>query len=445
MAGASEGGHRLLAMTASEGVSLAPQQSGTALRRALYSLGAAVLLVGTLFFWAPQGLAALADGLVAYLDGWLEPSNVSGLKILAALAFYGLLPLAFGLVSAIRTGFLGHSLPAASLRRTGAFLLLWAAAALLVTLLYPARQVSDLAWVLVPLWSLAALELTRHLPPSTGTVTDLLGMQALRTAALRTAAPGTAAPLTATGAQKAGEQPVPVLAVGQAVLVVVLLGLFWLTLAGLARSQPGAPGAGLRLGIMAGLLALILLTSLLIALGWSWDTGRLGLVWGLVLGLGLWSFSALWGATQLRQNSPVELISPPPGPGQEKLLLKTVQDLSNWNTGFTDRIEIQTNVHSPALLWGLRDFPNLKVSQGAVGEGQDPQTLPPVLITTQLEAAPALSSSYRGQDFAWRTYPGWTGPLPDRLSAWIVSREAPLTNEKIILWARSDLFPGSAP
>ena len=98
-----------------------------------------------------------------------------------------------------------------------------------------------------------------------------------------------------------------------------------------------------------------------------------------------------------------------------------------------------------ALLWALRGFPNLKVSQGAIQAGQDPQVLPPLLITSQLEPAPALSGSYRGQDFTWWVYPGWAGPLPDRLSPWTVSREAPLTTEKIILWARSDLFPGSAP
>ncbi len=36
---------------------------------------------------------------------------------------------------------------------------LWMLVALLLALFYPAHQVGDLAWMLIPLWSLAALEL----------------------------------------------------------------------------------------------------------------------------------------------------------------------------------------------------------------------------------------------------------------------------------------------
>ena len=41
---------------------------------------------------------------------------------------------------------------------------LWVLVGLLVTMLYPARQEADLAWILIPLWGLAALELPRYLP-----------------------------------------------------------------------------------------------------------------------------------------------------------------------------------------------------------------------------------------------------------------------------------------
>jgi hypothetical protein len=125
------------------------------------------------------------------------------------------------------------------------------------------------------------------------------------------------------------------------------------------------------------------------------------------------------------------------------LLLATLHDLSSWNTGLTQAIEIQTNLDSPALLWALRGFKNLTVNQGAFQGNLEGTSLSPVLITSQLESAPALSGSYRGQDFVWWVYPGWNDTLPSNLAAWVASREAPLTTEKIILWARSDLFPGA--
>ena len=46
---------------------------------------------------------------------------------------------------------------------------------------------------------------------------------------------------------------------------------------------------------------------------------------------------------------------------------------------------------------------------------------------------------------AWRIKPGWQGGLPmDWLAwpRWLVFRDAPQQVEHLILWARSDLFPG---
>ena len=58
---------------------------------------------------------------------------------------------------------------------------LWALIAMLVVMLYPARQVGDLAWVLLPLWGLAALELPHHLPVNEDRSTRLVaaGLTAL--------------------------------------------------------------------------------------------------------------------------------------------------------------------------------------------------------------------------------------------------------------------------
>jgi hypothetical protein len=146
----------------------------------------------------------------------------------------------------------------------------------------------------------------------------------------------------------------------------------------------------------------------------------------------------MWGASQLRANQPVELWSQPPGPGQTDLLLASLQDLSNWETGMAQEVQILSAVDTPSLRWALRSFHNTRfVSSLPTGE------LPAIIITWQEQDTPALTSTYRGQDFPWRVWQAWPGALPDDLIEWLTFRQAPTTSEQIILWGRSNIFPGA--
>jgi hypothetical protein len=119
--------------------------------------------------------------------------------------------------------------------------------------------------------------------------------------------------------------------------------------------------------------------------------------------------------------------------------MQTVRDLSNWKTGFPDMVNIVSTVDAPSLRWVLRDYANLRfVTQPPVGE------LPEIMITRQEHEAPALTTSYQGQDFAWWIRPAWQGALPPDIINWLTFRQAPLVNEQIILWGRGDLFPGGS-
>ena len=89
------------------------------------------------------------------------------------------------------------------------------------------------------------------------------------------------------------------------------------------------------------------------------------------------------------------------------------------------------------MVWQLRDLPNLRFDS-TLPMGN----MPDIIITRAEEQAPALTASYRGQDFVWWTRPGWTGILPTNIIAWLTFREAPLLREHVILWVRADLFPG---
>jgi hypothetical protein len=222
-----------------------------------------------------------------------------------------------------------------------------------------------------------------------------------------------------------------------ALIVFILMGLFWFTLASMTRppsAQAPAYSPGL---VLIGILVLIGLATALVAMGWSWKMGRTGLVWGLVLGLTVYLVSVMWGAAQIRFNMPQELWGTPPATGQAVLLQTTLDELSWWQYGSTNSLAIQSVVDLPSLRWVLRNYPSVRYSSQPL-----PGDQPDVLITAKGAAEPALAASYRGQDFVWSIYPDWSGALPADLLSWFTFRRAPLQLDAIILWARNDLFPG---
>jgi len=378
------------------------------LRQALVAAGVATLVLASMFFYSPQGLAAWFETIPVYLSGWATPGAVPALRVLAALPIYQPLALILALVavggalaSLFRPTFASQEALSANpyiQTELRLLLFLWFLFSLLLVVVYPARQVADLAWLLVPLWGLAAIQLSNYISIEDG---DLISA-------------------------------------GQALLIVLLMIIFWLNLAGLATTGSDPDEIQARLGILLSVLALIALTTILIALGWSWDHSRRGLTWGASAGLGLYLFSVMWGATQLRPKQAEELWSPIPAPGQVSLLLETLQELSEWKTGFQNQVDVNVSLESPALGWLLHDFPDAHFVREPL-----PGQMPSILITSDQEK-PALAAAYRGQDFVWDVYPGWSGGLPDNAIHWLTFRLAPLQENHVILWAREDIFPGGS-
>jgi hypothetical protein len=367
-------------------------------RPALISVAATVLLAGTLFFRYPQGLAAWAETLTAYLQGWASSSVVPASRLIAALLIYEIFPVLFTLVGILRwlVGLSRESGPSPSWPIQS---LVWGLIGLVLVLLYPAHQVADLAWVLVPIWVLAAGELGSYLPDFEANPVSLV----------------------------------------EAAVLFILSALFWNTLISTSQLEqnPGLSSTAIRLGMLVGILGLAVLTILLVYLGWSWKISRNGLIWGGLAILSFYSISVLWGASQLRLNAPEELWSQPPATDQSGLFTKTLHDLSNWTTGFPQTIDIVSTVDSPSLRWVLRNYTHVRfLPELPVGE------LPGIIVTRQEESAPALAAAYRGQDFVWWLGTDWMGALPPDFIAWFTYRIAPTRPGVLILWARSDLFPG---
>ncbi|MCU0488110.1 MAG: hypothetical protein MUE67_04055 [Anaerolineales bacterium] len=365
------------------------------------SMAGAVILVSSSFLTNPPGLATWFETLPAYFRGWLGSPGIPALRLLAALLVYQPIAVIFGLLGGIREGFFSGEQNNRILSLT---LLVWIVIGLGLALLNPARQASDLIWVLAPAWILAATQIGRVLPTGRINLTSAL----------------------------------------HAILFIVLMGLLWYSLASFSRFQVGDAERTARLFIIVGILALTALTSILIQLGWSWEVARRGISWGSLGALGLFSISMLWGAAYLRPNQPQELWSLTPGSGEADLMLSTLKDLSSWSTGRPETIDILTEVDLPSLHWALRNFKQVRVIAPGSSSTLPATQLPSILITNLRQETPALTASYRGQDFSWRRSPGWTGALPADWSSWLTFRRASIQSENIILWARSDLFPGGS-
>lgn len=393
------------------------------LHKAIFATILAGVVGGTLFFLIPGGMSTWVTGFTSYLAGWATPSGISGLRLLSALVIYQPLGLLFAIIGAVKA-WKGDGGSEAWTYRVLSF---GTVIALLVVWLYPGRQMGDLVWVILPLYLLASF-----------VIPDFLKINS---------------------ADKW-------LTFLQTVSIVVLSATFWQQLTSLVQSPPGArinmqqliiqtPEAPLylqRLSLFLAIISLLVLVNIMVVLSRSWHIARPGIVWGVVIVLGSLTLSSTWHSSHLPTNneylSTYELWEPLPSQSQQDLFVKTISDLSQWRLGERNAIPILSTVDTPSLRWILRDFHNAAYS----GNNQDIKLsasaktgdLPLVVLTTPEQEVPSLAASYRGQDFNWRLLPGWAGQLPDDISKWLVTRRVDWRKEYVILWARSDVFPGGS-
>jgi len=178
---------------------------------------------------------------------------------------------------------------------------------------------------------------------------------------------------------------------------------------------------------------------LLVAAGWSIRIARIGGIWGLALALGTLGLGGVIGTAGLRGQAFPELWWLPEQPVHAHLLEATVSDMSEWGLGNDHAAAVSiVGIKSPALEWALRE------RQVFVVESLDISSTPEIVITP-LQDDPALSSAYRGQDFAWRQTPLWDVTVSQDWVRWVALREMPTSGETIILWVRDDLFINSVP
>jgi len=365
------------------------QQASFPWTRALWVVGGVLLLFGTSFFSHFEGVSAWVGGIPAFLRGWVEPSSVSAGRVLLTMLVYQPLPILFGALAAVQ-GLRERDVLSRSLS-------LWFVVALAVVLLYPGRQTWDLIWALVPLWGLTGLALSRELFPyeSKNTVWILAG------------------------------------------LIFILSSLMWLSFLSLATVPGDQQAVFWQWGIIGAAVVLGLLSVSIFAAESSWQEGKQGLIMGVVTALILYMVSGSISTAYIRADDPRSFWYPDPGTAQLPLLMETVQEMSVYETGREDSIQITVNDNSSSLKWALRDFPRVRFETYINSSG-----FSPLLITDADVDTSQFSNQYLGQDFVLRTYPGWQGVLPLDWKRWVAFREGPLDEDPILLWVKRDVYPG---
>ena len=371
------------------------QFSNTELRPTLLALIATLVFGGTLFFISPNGLSAWLSSLPAYLSGWVSPAVMTPGRMLLTFLAYEPLGIFLATLSILR-GFRSKS---KRIIRLG----LWLGVSLLLAIFY--RQATELVWVIIPLLTLAALELSRSI-------------------------------------EVQSEERVEVGVVVTAIMI--LLIYIWFNISNIAVNPYAQIPAVMpvfgevqnpRYVILYGASAILIVCVAMVGFGWSPRIARLGTAWAFTIFLGFYSLATAWGASGLRNLDGVELWTPDPKPLHADLLLASVNDISEFSLGHVDsQPVIIVGIDSPALEWVLRDH------QVKVVSVLDPQVAPPLVITLPMDNL-NLPSAYRGQDFTWRQTPRWDQIQNADWWSWLVYRQLPRENETVILWARDDLFP----
>jgi hypothetical protein len=348
-------------------------------------------IIATRFFLNPRGLNAIANSLVEYLQSWGGGVKIPAIQSLLLFIVYEPFFLVLALIGGVKA-WLSHDL-------LDQFFIRWMALAVLLSILNPGQTFSTSACVLAPMLALAARQVDSMLRGKFA-FTPQAGAQAFVTFAL------------------------------VVFLIMTVLSIF--------NGFNSPEDSRLRIIAAAGSFAILLLTTYLLGSGWGWASTAAGLRTAVMGLLALSVFSAGWNAAGLGRHPDREMWRIGRTVISKDLLTTTVADISEYNTGRRDTLDITiAGLDSPALSWALRDFRNTSTIRDVVSEDTSS------IILTPADKLPPLGDRYRGQKIIWDSQPAWNLMNPQEWPAWLFFRRAPLDSTSIMIWVRSDLFPGA--
>lgn len=361
----------------------------------LYFVGVVIgtmVISGTFFLKYQSGFASWAESIVLFFTNRPSFVRTPPLSTMLALLIYQPLALVFAIIATLRRWKTHPTFVP--------YYFFWIIAGLLLVILYPAREVSDIAWVLFPLWGLASLELG-----------DIKFISSEHTR----------------------------ISLGLGALIILVFPLIWLNAAGFVQGTLDSQTIYLRIAVLIGLFALLALSVILIGFGWSWMAARTGAILGFGIVLVIYLFASISAGAYTNPYRQRELWTKSPSVGDADLISTTVAEISEWNTGLRDQIDIAIRIESPAMYWLLREFPAIEHSADSTDLVDNS---PSLILTHADDSHPQLAASYRGQDFVWQVTPDWGNLTFVSFFGWLTSRTVPMSYENVILWSRSDLFPG---
>ncbi len=373
---------------AGDGIDNPPLFPAHFFRDLLIYFAGSLFFAGTLFFTAPQGLSALGDSLAAFFTAQTGGGTIASISLfLAAWLLYNPLLVVLAVLA------FGRSLLKRSL--TDLALAAWWLVALVIILLYPARQAADVVWVNIPMWALAARFVAavylERLPSR--------------------------------------------LELGISLLAVVLLVSAWLNFLAILAAQSSDQTA--RWFAVAFMLAFLGVAIILITWGWSWRVAIRGTSIGLFFVLALFTLSSAWRAADLSSHSGQEIFSTGPEFSGAALLSKTVADFSLWNTGDPKAIDLVVANESSSVQWLFRDFPNASTAD-VVSTNQSPS-----LVVTGEQSSLGVTGAYAKLPFVKEEQPDWESMQVTDWLNWMIFRQAPVKKVNLDLWARTNLFYAS--
>jgi 4-amino-4-deoxy-L-arabinose transferase-like glycosyltransferase len=345
------------------------------------------------FGLALSGLAGLAESLGKWFLGWLARGDTRSLTELAMLAAYEPLVLVFGVVGAV---------VAVRERDQAGITAAWLSlGGVLSVLVYPARQGSDLIWVVVPLSFLAAR------------ATVLLIERIARRRTWKEF-------------------------LGLTSLLLILIAFAYLQLATYASGSGLSYemlDRNLRLWVVIGVLFLSVLASVFFGLGWGWSVALEASGAAVWLPLLVFAFAAGWRLNLIPDRAGAQELWRPQASTQGlRLLSETLQGVSQSYTGRVDALDVAILGESSAsLAWTLRDFQPARLDLEL--EGVEPSA---IVIRAEGET-PAFRAEYVGQELKVGEWRGWSGILPPDPITWWLKRNAPTEDQIWAVLVRKDI------
>jgi hypothetical protein len=345
------------------------------------------LTLATGLGWSPGRLSGLFAGLTTWLGGWTASPLLTAPSFLLALIVYapvGLIFGALGLFQALRAQSRQAMLAGA-----------WFLAGLALTLFYPARSITDVGWLLLPLLYLASVSLIK------------VGNRLMRR-----------------------EQWAWVAVL--VALLCVLAAFAYLQLAAIEGAAQEDKISHLRLVLAA--LALGFVVVALFDAGWDRVTAQEG----VILAVGLMALSASTSATwrlnfAAEASRGVELLRPEVSSPTLALLVESVEEIGFQVGGHPKAVEVALlQTPPPHLAWALRDFEPASTAAGSVDA-------PAVVLVPAEQSEIPLQAEYVGQTLEIAESRGWTGLLPPELATWWTKGKSPTKSETWLLLLRKDL------